>query len=125
MGEGLVEAAVAAATWPGLGWGFSLWVLHFWVRRKLSARLQYRVGPRLAGPRGLLQQLYDFLKQLFREEIVPEGASPVLSGALLVWAVALAGFPLVLVPWAGWSPAGFRGDVVAAVAASASRMRTL
>ena len=43
-----------------------------WIDRKLTARIQYRVGP------PLLQPLYDVLKLLGKETLIPVGA-PTLS----------------------------------------------
>lgn len=40
-----------------------------WVDRKVTARLQYRVGP------PLLQPVYDLMKLLGKETLVPQGAS--------------------------------------------------
>ena len=40
-----------------------------WFDRKLTARLQYRIGP------PLLQPLYDFLKLLEKETLIPKASS--------------------------------------------------
>ena len=55
-----------------------------WIRRKLDARVQRRVGP------PLLQPVYDFLKLLGKEVIIPHGASAffVLS-PILIFALGL------------------------------------
>ncbi len=42
-----------------------------WIDRKLTARIQYRVGP------PLLQPLYDILKLLGKETLIPAGAATV------------------------------------------------
>ncbi len=44
-------------------------MLASWIDRKVTARVQYRVGP------PLLQPLYDFVKLLGKETVIPEGAS--------------------------------------------------
>jgi NADH-quinone oxidoreductase subunit H len=46
-------------------------LLGSWIDRKLTARLQYRVGP------PLLQPLYDILKLLKKETLIPFGAAKV------------------------------------------------
>jgi NADH-quinone oxidoreductase subunit H len=48
-----------------------LGMLASWIDRKVTARFQYRVGP------PLLQPLYDIIKLLGKETIVPSGASKV------------------------------------------------
>ena len=48
------------------------------AERKVSAWIQWRVGPNRVGPWGLLQPLADGVKFIFKEELVPEGANPTL-----------------------------------------------
>ena len=49
-----------------------------WVERKVAALLQQRVGPTRVGPAGLLQPLADVIKLLFKEELRPGAADPIL-----------------------------------------------
>jgi NADH-quinone oxidoreductase subunit H len=54
-------------------------LLASWIDRKLTARIQYRVGP------PLLQPLYDILKLLGKETLIPIGATnlPFLAAPLI------------------------------------------
>ncbi|MEM3588715.1 MAG: complex I subunit 1 family protein, partial [Nitrososphaerota archaeon] len=56
---------------PGLT--FFVWIAFAfeWLERKTAAKIQSRVGPLTAGPKGLFQPVADYFKLIFKEEIVP------------------------------------------------------
>jgi NAD(P)H-quinone oxidoreductase subunit 1 len=49
-----------------------------WLERKISAAAQQRVGPEYMGPQGVLIALADGLKLVFKEDIIPAKADPLL-----------------------------------------------
>ena len=66
------------------------------AERKIIGYMQLRVGPNRVGPKGLGQPIADAIKLLFKEMIVPSGASKipffiapimVMVPALMAWAV--------------------------------------
>src|SRR5881227_4198540 len=49
-----------------------------YVERKVAALLQQRLGPYLVGPKGLLQPFADVIKLMFKEDLRPLAADPLL-----------------------------------------------
>jgi NADH-quinone oxidoreductase subunit H len=92
---------------PGLAFMAGAGLLVSWVDRKVTARLQWRVGPPLAQP------LYDLVKLVGKETIVPRNGSRLaFLGAPLI---GLAGVTLAgtLIGTAVLQPAdGFTGDLI-------------
>lgn len=76
-----------------------------YMERKVVARFQHRIGPKYAGPYGLMQPIADAIKLIFKEDIVPnrvEGVifalAPIVSfvPALLTFAVVPFGSDIEL-----------------------------
>jgi len=72
------------------------------LERKISARIQYRIGPNRVGPFGLLQPFADGIKFIFKEDIIPNHVNKVfyvlapaiaIVPALLTFAVVPFGSP--------------------------------
>ncbi len=53
-------------------------LLYIWAERKVSARMQDRLGPTRTGPFGLLQSLADGIKLMTKEDTTPTVADPFL-----------------------------------------------
>ncbi|MDX1690785.1 MAG: NADH-quinone oxidoreductase subunit NuoH [Acidimicrobiia bacterium] len=103
-------------------WGGSLWpalvkvvaafallllntLLLIWFERKIVAWMQNRLGPRRAGPYGVLQTLADGLKLFFKEQVTPRKVefgvyimAPLLAlvPALLIFTVIPIGAPFTV-----------------------------
>jgi len=95
---------------------FTVWMgfLFDWLDRKTAARMQGRIGPKIAGPSGTLQPIADFLKLLFKEEIIPSHADSVIflfAPALYFLAPLLS---MLFIPIIGPTAlAGFDFDILA------------
>jgi NADH-quinone oxidoreductase subunit H len=71
------------------------------AERKVSAWIQYRIGPNRVGPFGLLQPLADGVKFIFKEDLRPAGANPVLFRFAPAMAAVPAMLSIAVIPFAG------------------------
>lgn len=77
-----------------------------YVDRKLTARMQDRVGP------PLLQPFADLVKLLAKEEITPEGADRRILGLIPLLSFAAIATAFLSIPVLGPSPFSFEGDLI-------------
>ncbi|MDF1701623.1 MAG: NADH-quinone oxidoreductase subunit NuoH [Planctomycetota bacterium] len=68
-----------------------------WLERRISGRMQARIGPNRVGPQGLLQFLADGVKLLAKEDIIPATADkPIfLAAPIIVFVGAFAAFAVL------------------------------
>src|SRR3954470_22304398 len=71
-----------------------------WVERRLAALLQQRLGPIRVGWQGLLQPFADVIKLMFKEELRPKAAGPVLFALARIIPATAAFAALAVVPFA-------------------------
>ena len=89
------------AVFPGLLSIAILGALLGWLERKLTARVQLRVGPLYASPGGgILQMFADIIKLLFKELTIPEGADRFFFIMAPVSALILGAALVGLIPFA-------------------------
>jgi len=70
-----------------------------YAERKILARMQSRIGPNVAGWKGLLQPVADLVKLLFKEEVIPGGAQRTLYLLAPLLAFIPAMLPIAMIPF--------------------------
>ena len=70
-----------------------------YFERKVAALLQQRLGPYLVGPKGLLQPLADVIKLMFKEELRPRAADPILFALAPIISATAAFAAFAVVPF--------------------------
>ena len=70
-----------------------------YVERKVAALLQQRLGPYLVGPKGLLQPIADVIKLMFKEELRPRAADPILFALAPIISATAASAAFAVVPF--------------------------
>jgi NADH-quinone oxidoreductase subunit H len=111
--EDAVKAAWDIAVVRGLVWSLiaalpiitPMALFSIWLERRLSGKMQARIGPNRVGPQGLLQTLADGVKLLGKENLVPTAADkPLFNLAPIIVFVAAFGMYAAL-PWGPeWTP---------------------
>ena len=71
------------------------------AERKVSAWIQWRIGPNRVGPWGTLQPLADGVKFIFKEELVPAGANRFLFRIAPALSAVPAMLAVAVIPFAG------------------------
>ncbi|HEX3704553.1 MAG TPA: NADH-quinone oxidoreductase subunit NuoH [Vicinamibacterales bacterium] len=88
-----------------------------YVERKVAAQLQQRIGPSLVGWKGVLQPLADIIKLMFKENLRPGAADPLLFALAPIIAATCAFAAFAVVPFGadttlfGLVPGGLRLQV--------------
>ncbi len=92
---------------PGFLFTAVLGLLVSWLDRKVTARVQWRVGP------PFYQGFADFFKLLGKETIIPEGASRLaFLGAPLMGVAAVTLASTILIAGMVWPNQSFAGDLI-------------
>ncbi len=81
--------------------GFFMTVLAYlqWIERKVLSHIQLRVGPRRAGPHGLLQPIADTVKLFTKEDLMPTHVNRFFYLLAPAIAVALCLLSIAVVPF--------------------------
>ena len=102
-----MEFIFAYLVFPGFLFTAAVGMLASWIDRKVTARVQWRVGP------PLLQPLYDFVKLLGKETVIPRGCSRTTFLMAPIFGLVAATLVSTLVWMAILRPdAGFTGDLI-------------
>lgn len=96
--DGVALLLFVTLVFPGLLFTVAMGFLFEYIERKLAARVQKRVGPLYAGPGGLLQPLYDFVKLLSKEELPPEGVDKIYYRLAPILAAAVPIYGMTFIP---------------------------
>ena len=104
---GLVYLILQAIFFPGLLFTAVVGLVTSWIDRKVTARVQMRVGP------PFLQPFYDVLKLMIKETCIPVGAVRGLFLSAPVFGMAAAALASMLI-WRAFLPLGqtFSGDII-------------
>ncbi len=94
----IAQVGIAAVVWFLLQISAAVMV---YFERKVCAWLQQRVGPNRVGKAGLLQPIADVVKLLFKEELRPAAADPLLFALAPIISATAAFAAFAVVPFGG------------------------
>lgn len=105
--EALLSLVFSLLVFPGLLFLVALAFFTNYFVRKLSARMQKRMGPSYVGPFGLLQPFYDFVKLLRYKEIVKTRFSMVRAAEIsLLIGIAFLVSSVIFLPLSPYNARG-------------------
>jgi NADH-quinone oxidoreductase subunit H len=99
-------ALFALVVFPGFGFVFVCALAFQWIDRRVTARLQGRIGP------PWFQPLADFVKLMTKEDLLPTGASERICAILPLVSLASVLTASLYIPVAGKAASGFEGDLI-------------
>lgn len=91
---------------PGFGFLFVCALTFQWIDRRVSARLQGRVGP------PWFQPLADFIKLMAKEDMLPTGAHELACATLPIISLAAVLTAALYIPIGGHVISAFEGDLI-------------
>src|SRR6476620_8960131 len=94
----IAQVGILVVIWIALQLSAAVMV---YAERKVAAYLQQRVGPTRVGPAGLLQPIADVVKLLFKEELRPAAADPLLFALAPIISATAAFAAFAVVPFGG------------------------
>ncbi len=96
----IAQVGIAAVVWFLLQISAAVMV---YFERKVCAWLQQRVGPNRVGTAGVLQPIADVVKLLFKEELRPAAADPLLFALAPIISATAAFAAFAVVPFGGYT----------------------
>jgi NADH-quinone oxidoreductase subunit H len=105
-GWALLRAAFALLIYPGFAFLLACALAFEWIDRRVTARLQGRIGP------PWFQPLADLVKLMAKEDLLPLGAREWVCAALPIASLAAVLTASLYVPVGGKVTSAFEGDLI-------------